>query len=168
MINKIKFMFYFNIKNSTITVPYPMETTTGLIQTAKDIHKIRLQVRVKLWRGFVMKTKRTYDINTIWKHAEWIHKTVNIAYIKFLDLSFNKYSLRPGRIRTYYVTETSAPNTARHPIVTYVGEWSFFDTATKHTVIEFQINPMQKKFDAALTTYIFALVLRFVPMHNFY
>lgn len=37
----------------------------------------------------------------------------------------------------------------------------------KLTVIEFPIDPMQNKIDAAITTYVFVIVLRVFPMHNF-
>lgn len=38
------------IRNSILLIPYPMETTIDLIQTANDIHKIVLQLCFKLCR----------------------------------------------------------------------------------------------------------------------
>ena len=87
--------------------------------------------------------------------------------MSFLGYSFKKDSTGSGRKLTYCVTETSTSETARHPMVTYVGVWSFLDTAIKPTVIEFPMNPMQNKTDAAITTYVFAIVLRVVQKHSF-
>lgn len=83
-----------------------------------------------------------------------------IMYIK-------KDSNGSGNIVTYRVTEASRSDNARHPIKTYVGVCSCLETITKHTVKEFPINPMQIKIDAAITTYVFAIVPRVVPMHYF-
>lgn len=140
-----------------------METTAELIHTAKDINRIFLQVIFKLFRGLVMKTKRTYDTNTIWKNAEWRNKKVNISYIYLCEYSLKR---NLSNIWTYRVTEASTSDTARHPIITYVGVCSRLDTATKHTVIEFPIIPMQTSTDAAITTYVLAIVLRVFLMHS--
>lgn len=94
------------------------------------------------------------------------YKKLNVRYIIPLELS-SKYSIRPGRIQTYCVTETSTSDTGRHPIVTYVGVCSRLDNATTHTVIEFPRDLKQIKVDAAITTYVFAIALHAVLIHNF-
>lgn len=76
-----------------------------------------------------MTTKRTYDNKSTWNKVELVNKKLNVSYMFLVvEVPLKNESNGSGRIPTNCVTDSSTSHTARHPMMTYVGVWSFLDT----------------------------------------